>query len=741
VDHPQNGNGRRLPGPAEPPGDWPGPQQQPMPVRGGPFATGGRPLPMPPPNGQGAPMRAPEARRGTATQSAPQIQRPPRIPNQLPGQASLPPRPAPPPQAPQQSAPAWPTDSPSMPAMPPANPARTTPPPPPRRPSPEDLDPLCLTSEMEAVSEETQKRRRVDHTLARFSKVHDELKAEERERKAKRKKLIPWASGDDELARLDELDESISLQAPQPQPQPQPQPLPLAKPSYEDTPAEETRLQKKKTKRRRRSSMFGKALAGTTAILVFLATGVAWGFKTWVDSNQHQVDALDQNSSAILDRAAQNGDENFLMLGSDTRDGSAAEDNVGDANSVPGARSDTIMIAHVPANRARAVVISFPRDLEVSRPACDGWDSKTSKYSGKQEPPANIVKLNSVFTIGGPKCVTKVIQQLSGLNINHFVGIDFNGFKEMVDAVQGVQVCVERPLKDGILGVVVPQAGTDVTLTGDQALNFVRARHVQGDPTSDYGRIKRQQRFLSALLRKAMSSQVLLDPGKLTGFVQAFSKATFGDNIGIDQLMTLGQSMQGLQAGRVTFITVPTVGVANARGNETLRNSDNDALFKAIRNDSPLPGEAPAPPDKSTQPPTSADPPAKPVDPKTIKLQVLNAGNKTARIAGKTSDKLKDFGYQVVRFDNALEQVDKTVVRYGKDNEAAARTLASSIPGAAMQEDPSAGGALLLLLGPEYKGDVVAPNGAPAGGSTQPPQTTDLPKNLSTVNGGDITCA
>jgi LCP family protein required for cell wall assembly len=738
ADAPQNGNGAHLPGPAQPSGNRPRPQQQqPTPLQGGSFATGGRRLPVqPPPNGQGAPMRAPAARRGTATQSAPQIQRVPRIPNQLPGQASLPPRPAPPPPPQQQAPPqnhAWPTDSPSMPAIPSAaNQARTAPAAPPRRPSPEDLDPMCLTSEMEAVSEETQKRRRVDHTLARFSKVHDELKAEERERKAKRKKLIPWAGGDDELARLDELDESISLQAPQP--------LPLAEPSRVDTPAEETRLQKKKTKRRRRSALFGKALAGTTAILVFLATGVAWGFKTWVDSNQHQVDALDQNSSAILDRAAQNGDENFLMLGSDTRDGSAAEDNVGDANSVPGARSDTIMIAHVPANRARAVVISFPRDLEVNRPGCDAWDSKSSKYTGKQEPPASNVKLNSVFTIGGPKCVTKVIQQLSGLNINHFVGIDFNGFKEMVDAVQGVQVCVERPLKDSVLGVVVPQAGTDVTLTGDQALNFVRARHVQGDPTSDYGRIKRQQRFLSALLRKAMSSQVLLDPGKLTGFVQAFSKATFGDNIGMDQLMTLGQSMQGLQAGRVTFITVPTVGVANARGNETLRSTDNNALFKAIREDSALPGEAPAPPDTSTQTPTSAQPPAQPVDPKTIKLQVLNAGNKTARIAGKTSDKLKEFGYQVVRFDNALEQVDKTVVRYGKDKEAAARTLASSIPGAAMQEDPSAGGALLLLLGPEYKGDVVAPTGTPAGGNQQP-QTTDLPKNLSTVNGGDVTCA
>src|SRR5207253_5445731 len=139
--------------------------------------------------------------------------------------------------------------------------------------------------------------------------------------------------------------------------------------------------------------------------------------------------------------------------------------------------SDTIMIAHLPANRARAVIISFPRDLEVDRPACEGWDDKTGKYNGKQIPPATAVKINSIYSAGGPKCMTKVVQALSGININHFVGIDFNGFKEMVDAVQGVQVCVEKPLKDSVLGVVVKDAGKEVTLTGDQALNFVRARH------------------------------------------------------------------------------------------------------------------------------------------------------------------------------------------------------------------------------------------------------------------------
>jgi LCP family protein required for cell wall assembly len=575
-----------------------------------------------------------------------------------------------------------------------------------------------MTTEMEAVSAETQKRRKVDHTLARFSKVHDELKAEERERKAKRKKLFPWSTEDE----LDRLDEIVGMQTP---------PLPAPEPVALDRPAKPIQLPRTPTGRKSRSALAGKVFACTAAALVFVASGAAWGFKTWVDSKSHQVDALDRDSAAIQDAAAQLGDENFLMVGSDTRDGAAAEDGVGDASAVGGARADTIMIAHVPANRKRVVVVSFPRDLEVDRPACEGWDAGTGQYTAQQHPAASKFKLNSVYATGGPKCVTKVVQQLSGLAINHFVGIDFNGFKDMVEAVQGVGVCVERPLKDSVLGTIVPQGGTEVILTGDQALNFVRARHVQGDVTSDYGRITRQQRFLSALLRKAMSNQVLLDPGKLTGFVEAFAKSTFGDNIGVDQLMLLGRSMQGIQAGRVTFITVPTVGEANERGNEMLRVNDNNNLFKAIRNDAPLPGEAPPP--EATQAPSSAAPPTQPVDPTTIKIQVFNGGNTTARIAGRTADKLKELGYQVMRVQNG-EPVPNTVVRYGKDRQAAAATLASSVPGAQLQEDPSLVGALMLVIGPEFNGDVVAPTGT----AQQPPP---LPSDLATVNGGDVSCA
>jgi len=604
------------------------------------------------------------------------------------------------------------------------------PPPPPMG----DDDLVTMTTEMEAIdgNEELQKRRTIDHTLARFSAVHDEIKAEEREKKAKRRKLRPWER-DDEMDRLDDLDAQQSMA--------------MAIPNLE--PKEEDEQETKKKRRWRKGKNAGKAFAIFFAGLVFLSTAVGWGFKAYIDNSAQQVDALDPDSQAIKDAAAQLGDENFLLVGSDTRSGATAEDGVGSEDSVQGARSDTVMIAHVPKNRERVVVVSFPRDLEVTRPACEGWDPKTGKYTGQQHPEERRAKLNTAYMVGGPKCVTKLVQNLSGIAVNHFVGIDFHGFKDMVDAVGGVEVCVERPMKDKELGLVVPEAGKNVRLVGDQALNFVRARKVEGDPTADYGRIIRQQRFLSSLLRKAMSSEVLLNPGKLTKFVKAFSGATFGDNVGVDQLFTLGQSMQGVEAGRVTFITVPTTGYENERHNEDLRVEDANSLFEAVRQDVPLPGEAPkkddAPAKNKKQDQTQVQsglkqqqqqqPSGGTVDPSTVKIQVLNGGNETGGIASDTGDDLAELGFQIVRVGatDPTDPTDKTVIRYSKSHAAQAQTLKAAVPGATLVEDPSAGGAILLVLGPDFDGKVQSPTtgGAPV----------DVPDDLSTVNAGDVSCA
>ncbi|WP_156754493.1 LCP family protein, partial [Actinokineospora pegani] len=615
-------------------------------------------------------------------------------------------------------------------SMPPEGPFTLTPP-----PGVPDDEIMGLTTEMEPIGEAVQKRRRVDQTLARFSAVHDAMAAEERARKAKKLKLNPFATED-------EMDDHLSGLGQTPGAEPtevvdfevdsksdEEAQAPVVE-EAEPVRAQEERPDEPGPRDRRR--LIGKVTAASVAGLVFLTTAFAWGFKEQLENQIGDVRALDPNSKSITNAEGQRGDENFLLVGSDSREGAGAEDGVGDSSEVPGARSDTLMIAHVPADRSRVVVVSFPRDLEINRPQCERFDPVGNSYTGEQVPAERMVKINTAYQVGGPLCMTKVVQELSGLNITRFIGINFDGFKEMVDAVDGVNVCVEKPMFDTTLNTwIVREAGAEVLLRGDQALNFVRARHVRGDPTSDYGRIKRQQRFLSSLLRKAMSSQVLLDAGKLTDFTSAFAGATFGDNIGLESLLSLGQSMQGIEAGRVTFITVPTVGESNDRNNEELRPDDNRALFRAIIDDAPLPGERAATEANPQQAPVQAHQ-LQPVDPTTLKIQVLNGGNTTDRIARKTADKLSGHGFSIMQV-NSGPAVDKTTIRYGKGYEAQAQTLASSVPSATLELDPGAGSALVLVLGPEFDGKVGAPG--ESGGEAE------LPADLSTVNAGDVTCA
>jgi LCP family protein required for cell wall assembly len=334
----------------------------------------------------------------------------------------------------------------------------------------------------------------------------------------------------------------------------------------------------------------GKVLLATVACLVFLVTAAGWTTAQWLDGQLRNVLALEPDSAAITDAPAQRGDENLLLVGSDSRAGTQQEDQVGNTAMVPGARSDTVMVAHLPADRSRAVIVSFPRDLQIQRPPCRVWDPVSRSYTSHTDPGADVAKLNTAYQVGGPLCVTRVVQQLSGLAITRFVGVDFQGFQSMVDAVGGVRICVERPLKDDRLGMIIPQPGYR-TISGDTALNYVRARHIAGDPTSDYGRIARQQHFLSSLLNKVLSPTVLLNPAKVSALITAVAANTVGENIDSSALLPLAHSVEGLDPANVTFVTVPTTGSANEYGNEELRTQATAALFQAIINGAPLPGK------------------------------------------------------------------------------------------------------------------------------------------------------
>ena len=198
--------------------------------------------------------------------------------------------------------------------------------------------------------------------------------------------------------------------------------------------------------------------------------------------------------------------------------------------------------------------------------------------------------INSAYSVGGPQCSVRAIQDLTGLKIDRVIGIDFAGFQNMVDALGGVTVNVCGPIIDGELGIVIGEGGVQ-TIQGNTALSLVRARKVEGDTDSDLARIRRQQIVLSAILQQVTSAGTLLNPAKLDAFLQAFVSNTFTDNVTIDDLVTLAQSFGTLDPSRVTFFTLPTV--PSVYDSEALDPDETKApaVFSALLNDQPLPGE------------------------------------------------------------------------------------------------------------------------------------------------------
>ncbi|GAA2692457.1 transcriptional attenuator, LytR family [Actinosynnema pretiosum] len=591
----------------------------------------------------------------------------------------------------------------ALPLPPPGVPALGGPPPGPGGPEPrEQIDPASLTTEMEAISDDIKKLREVDHTLARFSAVHDELAEQERQRKERRQKLMPWKSEVDEDAT--EYAEPVDPEDPD-------------DPDADSGGKGKGKGRKGRTAKQSKIVRIIKAISLTSAVVVFLASGIGWGAMLHFDSKITRIDALGQNSAAVHEAEKQLGDENFLIIGSDTRAGAKDSDGVGDTSEVVGARSDVMMIAHVPADRKRMVVVSMPRDLQVTRPACNSWDSASDTYSDKVLPEAEGVKANEVYATGGPQCVSKFMTQLSGLDINRFVSVDFNGFKGMVDAVGTVGVCVPSVMDDGELGMIFDKPGK-YDINGQKALDYVRARKVKTEEFGDYDRIKRQQQFLSALLRKAMSSELLLSPTKLNGFLNAFASSTAGQNIGVDSMLTLAQSLQGLDAGRVSFVTVPHSTdegptPSNDDNFEVLQEDETKALFQAVIDGTPLPGESPS--EGGTTEKKAEKQPGTVLDPGSVRVQVFN--QTSGGYAPKnTKTKLEEVGFKVAYIGVADQPSTRTFIRYATGNENAAATLRAAVPDAELQVDESMGGAVALMMGSGWEGAVEKPQAGQSGG-------------------------
>ena len=384
--------------------------------------------------------------------------------------------------------------------------------------------------------------------------------------------------------------------------------------------------------------------------------------------------------------------QNFLLVGSDSRDGANGVGTQGKgATYVTGQRSDTVILAHLYANSDNVEMVSFPRDAYVEIPKF--IDPKTKKVH-----PAHHDKLNSAFSEGGPALLIKTIANLTQIHIDHFVSIDFTGFKRMVDEVGGVDVCLTKAAKDHFSGINL--AAGRHKISGETALAFVRQRH--GLANGDIDRIARQQQFIGSLVHKVLSSSTLFNPIKLNGFLDAATSSlqVDGDSPGHkgltgNDMKNLALRMRGFNSGGVLFTTVPIADIGGRRNGASvvLLDEAKDAeLFTALRLD---------------RAPGKATPPAKVtliVPPSAVRVAVYN-GSGINGLGRKAATDLAGVGFSITGpAQTRGTGATGTVIYYGPTKADSAKTLAAAIPGSTTQLDNTLGRTLTLVVGSGYKG-------------------------------------
>ncbi|MER7608337.1 LCP family protein [Nocardioides sp. NPDC127503] len=274
---------------------------------------------------------------------------------------------------------------------------------------------------------------------------------------------------------------------------------------------------------------------------------------------------------------------NILVMGSDSRDCKGCG-----LDGQNGGGSDTTILLHLSANRKFAYGVSIPRDTMVNRPSCKTEDGKTA--------PADYVQWNAAYETGGPTCTVEQVEAVAAemcgekcdITINHLVVVDFGSFKGMVDAIDGVDVCLPEAVDDSFSGAKF-DAGPQ-KLNGKEALQYVRMRHVFGDG-SDLLRAKRQQAFIGSMAAKLLSGDTLSSPTKVLGFLNAATKGlTMDEGLkdNLDTMAKIGAGFQSIGMENIKFLTIPVATDPQNENRVVLDKEKAKNVFKAIANDKPL---------------------------------------------------------------------------------------------------------------------------------------------------------
>jgi LCP family protein required for cell wall assembly len=425
---------------------------------------------------------------------------------------------------------------------------------------------------------------------------------------------------------------------------------------------------------------------------------------------------ISQINRANIDPSLLTKGGNYLIIGSDTRafiDSQKDAEHFGDKASQTGQRSDTIMIAHIDPGKHTGILVSFPRDLWVEIPG------------------HGTAKINAAFAFGGPQLAITTIEQNFDVPISHYLEVDFAGFRDIVDAIGSVPIYFPTPARDSNTGLAITAAGCH-NLSGEEALAYVRSRYYQyqtadgewhSDPTSDIGRIHRQQYFMRSLAKAAVKA-VFPNVTKLNSvFDKAVASLTSDEGLGKGDLFKLVRALRNTDPNAFPMFTLPATNAFRDNQSVLLLDAAQAApTFARLRNAQKKPVPVPK------------------ISPSTVRVNVQN-GSDVAGAAGKARDNLGADGFALgAPAANAdRSNYDVTEVRYGPGAKTKAQLVLAYLGGAgklvALDSAPS-GADVVLVLGADFHGvtaPVTSTSGAPATkgtpGTTGTTTTTGPPAN------------
>ena len=477
--------------------------------------------------------------------------------------------------------------------------------------------------------------------------------------------------------------------------------------------------------RRGRGSRRRRIVGWIAVITTVLVTGTSLVAYASYLGTLHSIETFSTAGLGSHRPPAYGGSENILLVGSDSRAGS--NEKFG-GRFVQGQRSDTMLIVHIRPHHKGAVVVSLPRDSEVPILACKA-DTKHG-YQGQPAVPGQTEMLNATFAFGGPLCLWKTVEQETGIRIDHYVGLTFWGFINVINDIGGVNVCLPKSIHD-------PKSGLNLSagkhhVKGFEALAFWRERYV--GEGSDLQRIQRQQYLMAGLMQEVKTGKLLSDYPRMYKVLRDTAHAlTVDQGLSLSNMVSLAENLRTLTSKSVRFITVPNQPDPANQNRVVWSQPQADELFHAIEHDTSIPETK-----KAGSPPTTLAT----VNPSKVQVEVLN-GNGIAGAAGQAAGELTGKGFHVVGATNATNSsYTDSIIEYSTQAEMPmVNTLKAQLSSVQVQQVPGLSpGTIDLIIGSSFTGvNGTSPaSGSPSPGSSPSPSGSSSAGHLSKSSYGGI---